>query len=236
MSTYVSSRKRKTRAWDQTGYGRSWKKPRTKYNRRRAYGSLLESKFLDSAKDQTAISATGNITTSLNLIAQGSTESTRVGRKVVITKIQAMFTVLLPAETDSADVGNGDIVRIIVYQDKQTNGANAAVVDILETAVFDSWRNLTNANRFRIFSDKMYAINRRVSSRDGALATDPITNTSPIVLLKTDKVVCNCSIPVEFSSTTGAITEMTTNNLSFLYISRSAVASVNANVRIRFTG
>lgn len=214
--------------------GRDRKRARTYSSyrpRSYGYGSPLESKFLDSTKDQATVSQTGNITTSINLIPQGNTESTRVGRKVILTKVNATFTVNLDQEQDQADIGGGDIVRVIIYCDKQANGAVPVVLDILETAVYDSYRNLANATRFKILHDRMITINRRVAVIDGTN-----TSTSPLVFASPWKVNLNMRTPLEFNSTAGAITELTTNNLGFLYIARNATAGIASNVRIRFTG
>ncbi len=221
------------------GYGRTWKVlPRKK---RRYVGSYIprpiiirapgESKFFDSDKDDGVVAATGAITTSLNLVVQGIAESQRIGRKITITKIHCTFSVFLPAESDKADISTGDIVRVMLYCDKQANGADANVTDLLETATFFSYRNLTNSKRFQILFDKYYTINRRVAMTDGTN-----TSASPRVEHSAQKVNRNLNIPIEFSANTGAITEITTNNIGLLYISKQGAAGIDTTCRIRYTG
>ncbi len=190
-----------------------------------------EFKFLDSDKDDAVVSATGAITTSLNLIAQDVTESDRIGRKVTITKIHCTFSVFLVNEVDKADISGGDIIRVILYVDKQANGADASVTDILESAVFFSYRNLANSTRFQILYDNFFTINRRVAMTDG-------TNTSstPRVELAPVKINRDCNIPIEYDSTAGAITEIKTNNVGLLYISKQGSAGIDTTCRIRYTG
>ncbi len=195
------------------------------------FNPQMELKFFDVDKNQTPVSATGNITTSIVIIAQGVTESTRVGRKITVKKVNITFTVNLDQEQDQADIGGGDIIRVIVYCDKQANGADAAVTDILEDALYDSYRNLQNAKRFRIFKDFFMTINRVVAATDGAS-----TSTSPLIFVPPVKVNISMDLPIEYSGVNGAITEMTSNNLAFLYISRNATGSITSSVRVRYTG
>lgn len=45
-----------------------------------------------------------------------------------------------------------------------------------------------------------------------------------------------CNVPLEFSSTTGAITEIRSNNIGVLLISAEGTAKFDSSIRIRFTG
>ncbi len=190
-----------------------------------------ENKFKDSAKDDAVIAANGAITTSLNLVAQNVTEQGRIGRKITITKIQCSFSIFLAAEADVADLGTGDVVRIMLFVDKQCNGADTTVGTILENTEFDSYRNLASVTRFRILFDKTYAINRRVAMTDGTN-----TGASPLCVLNLVRINRNVNIPIEFDSTTGAITEVRTNNVGLLYISKHGVAGIDTKCRIRYSG
>ncbi len=195
------------------------------------YGSGLELKFHDKDSDSTTIASGGEITTSLNLIAQNTTESTRIGRAILIKKIQLNILIDLAAAADQADIPNGDILRIMLFVDTQTNGANAAVTDILESATFNSYRNLANSHRFVVLMDQCWPMNRIVASTDG-------TNTasSPLINKNLIKKFFSVNIPVEFDSTAGAITEMRTNNVALLYITRNDLVNVQVHSRVRFTG
>ena len=61
------------------------------------------------------------------------------------------------ASTNSSAASN--LVRIIVYLDRQCNGAAAGVTDLLESASYLSFRNLANQSRFKFLYDKTIPIN-----------------------------------------------------------------------------
>ncbi len=207
------------------------------YNRTGGYygrfsGPKAELKFHDVDLDDATINTAGDITASINLIAQGTTESQRIGRKCVIRSIGWHFMISLLIEQDQADIGGGDVLRIIMYLDKQCNGATAVVstvAGILATPLYDSFNNLSNKSRFRTLMDRTYDLNRQVAGTDGAN-----TVGSPALFMH-DTFYKKCNIPLEFSSTTGAITEIRSNNIGVLLISRSNLAAIEGRIRLRFS-
>ncbi len=219
----MQKRKRINGAFARRGKARAMKTIRG----RLANGGEL--KFHDVDLDDAIVAVGGTITPSINLIAQGVIESTRVGRKCVLRKVQWRYDIDLPLEQDQADLGQGDIVRVIMYIDKQANGATAAITDILESADYQSFRNLTNSGRFRILLDKTHSINRRVAMTDGAN-----TSATPEVVTGTHTLFKTINIPLEFSAGTGAITEIRSNNLGVLLISREGQAGFESKIRLRF--
>jgi len=184
-----------------------------------------ELKFHDVDLDDATISATGTVTASINLIPQGVTEITRVGRKCTITSIGWRYHVELAA---ISTVGGSDTARVIMFLDKQANGATAAVTDVLESADFQSFNNLSNSGRFRTIMDQTVTLNRLASAGDGT-ANDSAPVRQSGTLFK------QCQIPLEFSAGTGAITEIRSNNIGVLLISDAAVTSFESKIRLRFS-
>ncbi len=189
-----------------------------------------ELKFHDVVIDQSAISATGDIAIdSAVKIAQGTTEKTRIGRKATIRSINWRFEVNRPTGTD---LGTGDeFVRVILYLDKQCNGATAAVTDILESANYQSFNNLANKSRFRTLMDRGYDINVESSSGNG-------TANDLSARLISDTFFKKCNIPIEWDNTAGAITEIKSNNIAVLVISKDGAntnCALESNMRIRFS-
>ncbi len=188
-----------------------------------------ELKFHDVDLDDALVATGGTVIASINLIPQGVTEITRIGRKSTIRKIQWRYDIDLPAESDSADISQGDIVRVIMFVDQQTNKATAAVTDILESADYQSFRNLNNSGRFVMLMDVTHSINRRVAFTDGSN-----TASTPEVVIGTFKFFKDVVIPLEFTAATGAITEITVNNIGVLLISREGTAGFESKIRLRF--
>lgn len=186
--------------------------------------SLGELKFFDTIRAQQSSATAGVIhNSSLVLIPQGVTESTRVGRKCTLKKLSLKGQISMGSITTIGDTENQ--VRFIIYLDKQCNGATAAVTDILESASVNSFRNLANSGRFQVLKDFKHVLMPR-SCFAGA--------SVPTVV----KISCNLNLnlPIEYSSTTGALTEIRSNNIGILSVCDSALGlpSVAYTVRARF--
>lgn len=227
-SAYKSQKRQRTTT---TAYipraGRGYLRTGGYYGRFRGRRALAggETKFFDTDIASSNIpAATGAIIGSLNLIPQGVTESTRVGRKCTIKKIHMKLAI-----NSSPTTTNPSRMRVIVFIDKQANGANiAAATDILETVSTNSFRNLANIGRFRILMDKTKTFNLRINA----------ASTSSMGLVHTINKSWNVDLPIEFSSTTGAITEIRSNNIGILYLTETAAGDTQdavGTVRVRFS-
>lgn len=172
---------------------------------KRFSGNQSELKFFDTAHsfnfDATVeVPATGQ----LNLIPQGVTESTRVGRKCVIKSIQLHGILnFLPG---AAAAQASDVVYLYVVQDTQANGAAATPADVLSASGScpTGLANLENSDRFRILKKIMV----RMQASAGASTTFG-SDTKTIDWYK------KCNIPIDFdsSASTGAIGTIRSNNL-----------------------
>jgi len=163
-----------------------------------------ENKFFDTANsfliDQTGeVPATGQLV----LIPQGTTESTRIGRKCVIKSIQirGVFTFIPGAAATASQVST-----VVLVWDKQCNGAAAAVTDVMTSnALGTALVNMANSERFVILK------RWRITLQPGAGVTTAYNNTS-----RSLDYFKKCNIPIEYNSTAGAITEIRSNNLFLL--------------------
>lgn len=190
-----------------------------------------EMKFLDTNIDDAVILQNGTIQNSgtVNVIAQGTGESQRVGRKVTIKQLHWRYTVSRPENLSSADLSSGDIVRVILYEDKQCNGSAAAVTDILETNDYQSFRNLANSGRFSILYDKTHDLNllNGISEASNSVSTSAVFRSTQF-----HKV---CHIPIEYNGTNGTIAEIRSNNLGVLLLSRDGdKTSFSSVMRLRY--
>lgn len=189
-------------------------------------GPAGELKFFDTALSF-AVDATGEVpaTGQLALIPQGVTESTRVGRKATIKSIQIRGTMTYVPAASATGVA---FAVIYVVQDTQCNGEAAAVTDVLDSNDLPSAMiNLDNSMRFRILK----------KLRIPFVAPSGI-QTAFSRVVKNLEVYMKCNIPLEFSSTTGAITELRSNNIFLLAGSDSGgddTVNVIGTCRLRFT-
>ncbi len=189
-----------------------------------------ELKFHDLDIDDTTDMSSGTILDSVNHIPQGTTEVQRDGRKCTIKAIEWRYNINNQENDAGGTPNNGSTVRVILYKDKQCNGATAAVTDILETADYQSFYNLANEARFDILMDKTHTINYSGMASDGAA----VVSQAKQVL--NGEFALSCNIPLEFSSTTGAITELRSNNVGVLLITQDIFPDFSSKMRVRFVG
>ncbi len=202
-----------------------------RYQGRKA--SEQEAKFLDVNVTDAVVGTAGAVQTSgtINVIPQGVTESERVGRKCCIKAINWRYEITLPEGDAIVTPEQGDVVRQILFLDTQCNGATAAVTDILESAVFQSFNNLANKGRFRILMDRFHQINYK------GLGSDNAGVISQAKVIHHYDFFKKCDIPIEYdnSASTGVISTIRTNNLGVLSISAHGVAGMDGKFRLRFT-
>lgn len=188
-----------------------------------------ELKFFDTVQvhdiDQTpAVTVNGQIC----LVPQGSTESERIGRQIIIRSIHCIWDMRY---TPGA-VTTGTVVTYMwLVLDKQANGAAAAFTDVFSSAnAQQAFHNLNNVSRFEILKKWTHAYNSDAEV-SGAFSSK----------CKFEEFFMECYIPIDYSSTTGAITEIRSNNIFILSGSSTNVVGddlvrVNGNVRIRYQG
>lgn len=198
--------------------------------RKRSLSFAPEIKFFDTALSFT-IDATAEVpaTGQLSLIPQGDTQSTRGGRKCVVTSINVKGNfVMVPA---GAAV-SAETVYLYLIQDKQCNGAAATVSG--DTGIFTSANlstanmNLSNSSRFVILKKWVVPL----------MATAGVTTAYNNSICPFD-FYRKCNIPLEYdgAATTGAIGTIRSNNI-FLVAGTSGITddlvTVAGVARLRF--
>lgn len=180
-----------------------------------------EMKYFETAISDTAITSTWDeITPSINLVPQGTTDVTRIGTKINVKKIQ----IKLQIATDNNIVVD-DSVRICVYLDKQANGAACTGTDIYLQDNIRSWRNISNAKRFKVLCDDTIDI------PINAVLVSPTTVVTRLITwnkyLKVDEVI-------EIDNADGTITGMRSYNYGIMAVSNQATLNFTGTVRIRY--
>lgn len=192
----------------------------------------VEKKFFDTTIVDATTGTTAEISASQNLIAQGSTESNRIGRKCIIKNIMCKGQVTLSVQDDTAVPVAPIKFRAMLVLDRQANGAvPTSSNDILETNTsINSFLNLANSRRFKILYQLVETLLPSAGSGTGVTG-DWAGDLKPFEFYK------KVNIPLEFDSTTGAITEIKSNNLIWVYYRNDASGTVTFNsvTRLRFT-
>ncbi len=193
-----------------------------------------ELKFHDIDWDEAAADFSAGVisnTSSLVLIGQGVTESTRIGRKCVIRSI-GWRAQLERQAVSSTGIAASEVIRLIIVQDKQANGAAPTVTGtggLLESANFQSFNNLNNKSRFRVLYDKTFTLNTLAAAGDGT-ANDSGAVQRSFSFFK------DVNIPMEYSGTANpsVIGEVRTNNVFGIMISESGNSTVALDSKFRF--
>ena len=177
------------------------------YSKRFNAGPHSELKFHDAEID-TPIDFTAEVTgdtggganPSLCNIPQGTSDEQRIGRSCIVKSIQARLSFLaVPA----ASANFSGVVYAYLVQDTQANGALPAVTDVFTgTDLSKAMINVDNSQRFRILKKWVCDFGATAG------ATTAYNNQSKHI-----EWYKRCHIPLDFSSTTGATTEIRSNNL-----------------------
>ncbi len=188
----------------------------------------VEQKFVVTQLDDAVVSAAGAVTAQMFVIPEGDGNNDRQGRRVQLKHIEMIFQLDLP--TTSNPGNTSDILRIIILQDKQANGALPAVNDIIAGTNIVNFKNLEEDDRFRFLLDRKLSINCLSGSFDG-------TNDQFGKATKNFQWKKRINIPILYddSVTTGAIASITSNNVCAMYISESGLVGLTARVRFRYT-
>lgn len=190
--------------------------------------STSQKKYFDT-QDTNNVATTGNVFASLNLIPAGTTDLTRVGGKCNISNLDVKFAFSLDQQASAVGGILSGNVRFIMFIDTQANGATAAVADILTSASIYSFRNMDTVDRFRILCDKMYNVTPQSAIWNGTTLYNGVGATKYF-----KKSWKKMNLPIHFSSTTGAITEIKSNNIGFLMISDNGGINYTLNARVKF--
>ncbi len=183
-----------------------------------------EKKFYDTDLTDTSIGSGGQAfiaalggpaasTLTMVDIKQGVGEKERIGRKCTITNIYIRLTVewitIVSAGGSLTPLQGHERIRIILFWDKQCNGAAANFVDILESDKINSFRNLANNKRFVILYDKTRDFSAQwIAAGDGTANDEAICHRE-----YSWKITKKVFIPIEYNSTTGALSEIRSNNI-----------------------
>lgn len=205
-------------------YGRYNKRPRYSSGARVNAGQEL--KFKDTALTF-SIDATSEFATNLALIAQGATESQRIGRKAIIKSIYLKGVVEVP---DSATDLKATTVVLYIVWDKQCNGASPTFTDVFTGAQWASaFINLENSARFKVLGKIVVNLDKYTAFQTAGTAAGRSVYVEKYI---------KCNIPMSFSGATGVVTEIADNNICLLSGSTNTddQATFFGACRVRFEG
>lgn len=209
----------------------------------------IEKKFLDTAIASTAISAVAALTGgeldpagvgctgALSVPAQGDTEQSRDGKRIVIDSLILKGCVSNPGTASSA-VEVASKVFVAVILDTQTNGAQLNSEDVfknLSAAALtnaDPMKNLLFGKRFRILKSQTYDL-----TPQGAFAASANYASNDVRRDFDWYIPFKGGLPVNLNAgTTADVANVIDNSLHVVAFSTAAGCNMGYNARIRFQG
>lgn len=183
--------------------------------------TATEKKYYDSLKSASAVAASTDWTATeqdpatLNTLVvpvQGAQINNRIGRKIYINKLRIRGVLTATANADQADVASWPNVRMILYQDQQTNGAQAQGEEVMAAPAtataplaFSSHQSLANFGRFKVWKDKTYSFKGAYAAPDTATGTFTNSNIPQTDIPFKWNIVFRKPIPVHFNSSNGGV-------------------------------
>lgn len=173
----------------------------------------------------------------LNGVAQGTDYTNRLGRKVMWRSLLIRMEIVAKTPA-SYNLAAGQMLRILIVLDKQSNGSQPASSDILADGgggiVTTSLTNLQNRERFVIIVDKMVRFPGQYY--DGSRLTTVGGGIPPIVFKFFKKMM----LPTVYNGTGATYGNITTNSLWLFMITDYATAlatdlAATGSFRMRFT-
>lgn len=198
------------------------------------YGSYnrpggTELKVLDVAPTSVNMS-TGMSFALLNGIAQGDDYNTRDGRKINMKSIHLIMTLRNRNDVTGATYAQGDMVRVVLFMDRQANGVDPTAVQLYDTDSLHSQLKLDNRERFTILKEWKLTLNGMANT--GASGT-LVAGAPKTYFLKK---YLRLNTDVVYQGTGATIASIATNSLYIGY--QSAVGGLGYltfSSRIRFT-
>lgn len=182
--------------------------------------SAGETKFFDTDISYTSsdIPVTGSCLPSLNLVTVGTASNERIGRSFRIVGLSIRGRMWL----NNTGTLSSDMIRVIVYLDRQCNGTSATPAQILSTLDINAHNKLENSLRFKTLCTFTVSMNPEAGfGGNVARISRPFKRTVRL------------NIPIEMD--TGAtVGDIKSNNIGLLVISANALCKMTAASRIRF--
>lgn len=190
--------------------------------------SSAELKFKDTTKGATTLASAGAILNDTLIgLTEGNTDSTRIGNRITVKSVMVRGIAQLPAAVDVTLTSQ--VVRIIVYLDRQANGATATVADILAAADFNAFNNLDNSDRFRTLAETTIDMMTPGATPSGAAYTYGEFNQSFFLKAK-------LNLDFKYKGNAGTVADLAGNNIGVLCIGKSdALGTVQYIARVRYT-
>jgi len=179
---------------------------------------MIEKKYATAVIDQANVGAAGSILSlGCAAITQGTSDSTRTGNIIRVVKLMVRFQVTSVVTS---------LFRYLIVWDKQSNGTLPGVAEVLLNANVNGMYNPDTVvghggKRFTIVKDSLIPINPSITAANQ-------------IYYRTHTFIKSMGRPVVYDASTGAATDLVSNNLFILYLDTSGTSDVVGYSEIEF--
>lgn len=195
----------------------------------------VESHYLDTYNTSVDIgSASWTTPECLNLVGVGDLPTERTGKKYRITSLQVKGTFSSNGQTDLDDPPYNPVMRAVIFQDKQVNGAIPTATDVFEPGsgtYVNCLRNPEYEHRFKVLMDKRITLPL-------IIAQDSASTCSVKVGADHWEFYTKLDIEVMTQDGDADIAAIVDNGLFIMFCCQTAVSDPRTafSARIRFVG
>lgn len=165
--------------------------------------------------------------------SRGDDIGDRTGRKVQVLSIKIRGFVNVAAQTNATDADNAFVGRLVLVQDKQSNGAQLNSEDVITsgagTVASMMFQNSAFFGRFNVLKDKVFKFMSPTLTYDG-------TNIEQSGLIMPFKMNCKFKKPVTVSYNTGnagTIADVVDNSFHIIGLTNNATLVNTLNYKVR---
>jgi len=143
----------------------------------------------------------------IGLVPPGTGYFQRIGRRIRVRKLRIRGEIEVPLQANQTAADQAGLVRIVLYQDKQTGGVQAQAEEVLGASesmdvqndgqAIHVPQNPINFGRFRVLYDKTFKLTPPPISYDG-------TNVEQAGFSVPFKINVKCDVPINFNQTNGS--------------------------------
>lgn len=162
---------------------------------------------------------------------QGVNINQRVGKSAYVHKIKIKGILVAPAQTNQIVADAASLVRVLLVQDMQTNGAQMTGAQLMTASslsdnrvAIQQFQNVNNFGRFKVLKEKFVSFNSQALSYDG-------TNMEQGGLAYPFKMTYNFRKPVQvrFNATNGGTIADIVDN-SFHIVANASTTDMTVNI------
>lgn len=164
----------------------------------------------------------------LSQIAEGTSSGSRTGNTIQLKNLTVKLDVT-PNSTVAQSAPRSSAIRILIFIDKQTNGLQCGLTDVLTTQEITSMRNMNNTSRFHIIHDQVHVINPGVRNFYNS-STQYVYGARKYIQIN----LCKLNTKITYSGSTSNYSDQKGNSLQIYILKVDPKVTVTGTTRLKW--